>query len=176
MTKQERRSLLPAIAQGQAQGVAHRLALLIRRSPTAVDEVPTPPDSATARRAEEAAADQPAALLGHAYRTWAFGRALATFDRAIRLDDELFYVAALLHDVGLVKAVTGEDFTLRSAAAAVPVLAADRPDGIDCVRDAITAHTTPGASVERDGPRRSMSKPAQCAIWEGFASITSGPM
>ncbi len=152
LTPAERWRLVPAILRGQAQAVASRIALTIGRRSKGPVEVPTPPDSAMARRAEEAAADQPAGLLGHAYRTWAYGRALAAHDRESGLDDELFYVAALLHDVGLVEAVSGEDFTLRSAACAVPVVEPDRPDGVLRARDAIAAHTTPGANVEGDGP------------------------
>lgn len=104
------------------------------------------------REAEQAAADQPSALVGHAYRTWVFGRALASVDGETGLDEELFYVAALLHDTGLVAAVTGEDFTLRSAAAAASVVGPHRelPD-VERIRDAIAAHTTPGVTVADDG-------------------------
>src|SRR4051812_39411545 len=76
------------------------------------------PDSQLARLAQEAALDQPAAVTGHGLRTFAFGSALASHDRA-KLDPELFYAGALLHDAGLARAVTGEDFTLRSAALAL---------------------------------------------------------
>ena len=158
LTSAERRRLVVPILRGQAQGIAGRLALLTGRRTRPTLDLPTPPDSAMAREAEQAAADQPATLLGHAYRTWAFGAALATVDAAERggpqPDAELFYVAALVHDVGLVEAVTGEDFTLRSGAAASPIVAAHRgPDSpdIDLVRDAISAHTTPGANLEHDG-------------------------
>ncbi len=78
------------------------------------------------------------------------GQARAILGRG--LDPELFYVASLLHDVGLVEAVTGEDFTLRSGAAAAPIIEANRsPDAARLVCDAITAHTTPGVSVDIDG-------------------------
>ncbi len=115
-------------------------------------EVPAPPDSALAVEAEEAAAEQPPALLGHAHRTWAYGRALAALD-GIGVDEELFWIACLLHDVGLIAAVTGQDFTLRSADSAAEVALGHRaPGDIETLRDAITAHTTPGATVEKDGP------------------------
>ncbi len=153
LTSADRRSLIGPILRGQAQAIAGRLALLAGRRRRAAIELPAPPDSAMAREAEEAAADQPAALLGHAYRTWAFGAALAAVDGAGGLDGELFYVASLLHDVGLTEAVSGEDFTLRSAAAARPIVAAHRDAAeVDLVRDAISAHATPGATVAADGP------------------------
>lgn len=153
LTSAERRRLVAPILCGQAQGVLGRLALLTGRRRRMPIEPPSPPDSAMAREAEAAAADQPAPLLGHAHRTWAFGAALSALDGVADLDAELFYVAALLHDAGLVEAVTGQDFTLRSARAAAPIVAAHRADGsVDLVRDAIAAHTTPGATVATDGP------------------------
>lgn len=152
LTRRERWRLVGPILRGQAQGVAGRLALLAGRRATSPTNVPAPPDSALARAAVDAAADQPSVVLGHSYRTWAFGRALATIDGERGLDDELFYVTALLHDAGLVEAVTGEDFTLRGAAAAASVVAEHRPDDVDRVRDAISAHVTPGATVAEDGP------------------------
>ena len=116
-------------------------------------ELPPVPDSALAREAEEAAAEQPAPLVGHSYRTWAFGRALAAHDDEAALDDELFYVASLLHDAGLVGSVTGEDFTLRSASVAAPLVDSHRGhDAAERVSDTISAHCTPGATVAVDGP------------------------
>lgn len=152
LTSRERWRLVGPILRGQADGVAGRLMMLAGRRSTTPMELPTPPDSSMARAAVEAAADQPAPVLGHAYRTWAFGRALATVDDATGLDDELFYVAALLHDAGLVEAVTGEDFTLRSAAATASVVEGHRPADVERIRDAVAAHATPGVTVDDDGP------------------------
>jgi hypothetical protein len=156
LTRAEKRSLLGIIARTQGQNIAGRLRLATGRVPdriAGVDEaLLAPPDSALAREAEEACREQPAALIGHGYRTWAYGRALATIDR-IPIDDELFYVAGLLHDAGLLDAVTGEDFTLRSGHRAARCMeASDHADeAIDLVRDAISAHATPGATLEQDG-------------------------
>lgn len=152
LTSAEKRALVRPILRGLAQSTAGRLALLAGRRSTADLDVPAPPDSALAREAEEAAADQPGPLLGHAYRTWIFGRSLAAIDGET-IDDELFYVAALLHDTGLVSTVAGEDFTRRSIADAAPLVDAHRgPDDARCVGDAISAHCTPGASIDIDGP------------------------
>lgn len=151
LTSTERRQLVRPILRGQAAALAGRLALLAGQRPDGIQEIEAPPDSAMARAAERAADDQPDEVRGHAERTWLFGTALANVD-GVELDRELFYIASLLHDVGLVEAVTGEDFTLRSAAAVPPVMSDHRNDrDITHVQDAITAHTTPGASIETDG-------------------------
>jgi hypothetical protein len=58
--------------------------------------------------AEAAAADQSPALAAHGYRTWMIGDALARHD-GVAIDRELFYVASLLHDSGMMRQVVGED-------------------------------------------------------------------
>jgi hypothetical protein len=157
LTRRERRSLLGVIARTQGQNLAGRFRLATGRVPQQLqgidDALLAPPDSALAREAEEACGEQPAALIGHGYRTWAFGRALAAIDRS-PIDGELFYVAGLLHDAGLVETVTGEDFTLRSGYRAARCMeATGHPqDAIDLVRDGISAHATPGATIDKDGP------------------------
>ena len=75
------------------------------------------PDSRLIRLAEEAALDQGSVLLAHGYRSALFGRALAHID-GIPADPELLHICGLLHDVGIIQAITGEDFTQRSAAVA----------------------------------------------------------
>ncbi|MEM7142693.1 MAG: hypothetical protein AAF548_16845 [Actinomycetota bacterium] len=153
LTGAEKRRLLRAVFRGQGEAVAGRLALLFRRRATAPMAMPMPPDSALARDAEDAAALQSPSVRHHAYRTWAFGRALATVDGE-SVDEELFYVSALLHDAGIEDPVPSEDFTIRSGAAAAAVVERHRSEGHDdvaCVRNAISAHVTPGASLEIDG-------------------------
>lgn len=151
ITAQERRRLIGAILRSQAEATLGRLQLALGRRPDTT-AIPTPPDSALARDAEEAARQQSAGLLGHSQRTWAFGRALAQFDRAAGLDEELFYTSCLLHDVGLMAPVAGEDFTIRSAATATSIAAPHcSSEEILTIQDAIVAHVNPGASVETDG-------------------------
>ena len=149
----ERRVLVRAILRthaAHARGLV-RLALGSRaRGSTAL---PDAPDSALARAAEAACADALSpALAAHSWRTWLYGRLLADLDEQ-RLDPELFYVAALLHDAGLAPAVPGEDFTLRSAARARAVMEAEGVGAADvhAVRDAISVHILPGASSAVDG-------------------------
>ena len=62
------------------------------------------PDSPVARRARELIdASEPAFLVNHSIRSYAWAVALAPVDRRA-FDPEVLYVAALLHDIGLVPA------------------------------------------------------------------------
>jgi len=64
----------------------------------------TVPDSAIARRASERMADVAAPfLVNHSIRCYAWAVELAEHDR-LKFDPEILYVAAMLHDVGLVPA------------------------------------------------------------------------
>jgi hypothetical protein len=146
----QRRRVRRAIARGYLD-IAVGLASRPLRRPVPV-AVPTAPDSKLAREAESAARDQGAALAGHGYRTWILGHALARQDRQV-LDPELFYVAALLHDAGIVRVVSGEDFTIRSARVVSEVVARVRPDDSSLatsLADSVVAHATPGLSADID--------------------------
>src|SRR4051812_43135876 len=60
------------------------------------------PDSAFARQARERVADEePAFLLNHSVRSYAWAVELARRD-ALAFEPEILYVSALLHDIGLV--------------------------------------------------------------------------
>jgi len=114
-------------------------------------DLPVAPASALARRAEEAAAEQGAALAGHGYRTWLCGSALAIADGASP-DPELLYVTSLLHDAGMMREVVGQDFTVRSAEILQQTC---RSAGVDeavarTVADAAVAHASPGLTAEDD--------------------------
>jgi hypothetical protein len=156
LTRRERGRLLAAIALGQWENVLGRAKLALGRLPAAAARVDigtfTVPDSPFAREAEQACAELPAALVGHSYRTWLFGRALAAVDGS-RLDVELFYCGSLLHDHGIAQPTRGRDFTLASADR---TLACARRAGVsdgraEALADAICVHTTPGVAVDRDG-------------------------
>lgn len=154
LTPQERRRLVPAILRTHADLVQTQVALMLRRRPSTLSEdLPEPPDSALARAAEAACVESlPTSVAAHSFRTWWYGLLLAQRD-GLRPDPELAYVAALLHDVGLAAAVPGEDFTLRSAERARQVLHEHGVSAADvlAVRDAISVHTLPGVTPERDG-------------------------
>jgi hypothetical protein len=156
LTQRERARLLAAIALGQWENALGRAKLALGSLPEGAAEVDLDtfavPDSRFAREAEQACAELPSALVGHSYRTWLFGRALAAVDRS-ELDVELFYCGSLLHDHGIVQPTAGRDFTLASAER---TLACATAAGVDERRaeglaDAICVHTTPGVAVERDG-------------------------
>jgi hypothetical protein len=110
------------------------------------------PDSSFAREAEQACGELPAALVGHSYRTWLFGRALAAVDDR-PLDVELFYCGSLLHDHGIAQPTPGRDFTLGSVDRALACAAAAgvSEDRAEALADAICVHTTPGVRIDHDG-------------------------
>lgn len=156
LTRKQRARLLGEVVRGQSAYLGTRLRLAAGRVPAAarslsVDDV-TPPDSRLAREAEEACREQSRGVIGHSYRSWVFGTALAGLDGEV-LDREQFYVASLLHDHGLMQAVAGEDFTIRSAARAAQCgqVCGTAPEAIAAIGDAIAVHTLPGAQLERDG-------------------------
>jgi len=156
LTAAERRRMIGAIARGQAVNVAGRVKLTLGKLPVGASSIDVrdfePPDSRLAHEAEAACAEQPDLIAAHSYRTWMWGMALAALDRE-SLDRELFYCAALVHDWGATIPVPGQDFTIRGAERA---LACAQAAGIedaraDLIADGICCHTTPGATVERDG-------------------------
>ena len=152
LTSAERRRLLVEIARGQAANIAGQLKLRLGRAPRGADEMPDPPDSPFARDVQEACDEQPAPIVAHSYRTWAFGWALAALDgHKDELDHEAWWCAALLHDAGIANVVPGEDFTLRSAAAAMDCAERHGRDDRELIGDAVTVHATPGITVARDG-------------------------
>jgi hypothetical protein len=156
LSSRERARLLAAIALGQWENVLGRARLALGRLPAgaAAIDVKTfePPDSALAREAELACAEQPQGIVGHSYRTWLFGHALALLDGA-ELDPELFYSAALVHDHGIAQPTPQRDFTLASAermlACASAAGVAD--ERAELLADAICVHITPGITPARDG-------------------------
>jgi hypothetical protein len=156
LSPRERNRLLAAIALGQWENALGRAKLALGRIPSAAASVDLDtfavPDSTFAREAEEACAELPDALVGHSYRTWLFGRALAVLD-GTELDVELFYCGSLLHDHGIAHPTAGRDFTLASAERTLACAsgAGVDEDRADVLADAICVHTTPGVSVERDG-------------------------
>ena len=156
LTRRERARLLGEVVRGQSAYLATRVRLATGKMPAGAAALEladfTPPDSRFAREAEEACGEQTAGVIGHSYRSWVFGRALAAMDQE-GVDPELFYVASLLHDYGLMHAVVGEDFTIRSAARAERCAkACGLPDPqAAAVGDAISVHALPGAQLERDG-------------------------
>lgn len=106
-----------------------------------------PPDSRTAREAEEHCRELSSeSLFNHCLRTYVWGALLGRRDR-LRWDDELLYVTSLLHDLGLTPAHDGREpgihcFAVEGAHAADAFLAdAGWEEGRrDRVAEAIVLH------------------------------------
>jgi hypothetical protein len=116
------------------------------------------PDSALARDAHELAREHsPAFLLAHVDRTFVFG-SLATQAAALEVDEEVAYVAAILHDLGLTARYGGERrFEVDGAEAARSWAAANgmSTDEADQVWHAVALHTSAGIADTRS---------AECAL------------
>ncbi|MEU9808804.1 HD domain-containing protein [Mycobacterium sp. NPDC050853] len=106
------------------------------------------PDSALAFAAEQEARDSVTPhVLEHSYRTYFFGKALAALD-GVEVDDELVYVASLLHDLQLEHPTPGRCFAVVGGERAARFVR-DQGVGEDraqAVGAAIAAHITLGAS------------------------------
>jgi hypothetical protein len=109
--------------------------------------LPSPPDTALAREAEERVRElSKPPLYGHCLRTWAFAALFARRDR-VDHDEELLYLACVLHDLGLTEAHDGRDssaacFAVEGARAAHTLLCEHQaPEGrARTVAEAISLH------------------------------------
>ena len=134
----------------------------------------TPPDTRMAKDAEELARDTHTQdLLSHAYRSYYFGAMIAAY-RKLKYDSELYFTAAILHDIGLTEsriaplkqccfAVSGgpqaRDFLLNKDHPAVKA---------QIVGDAISAHLNFHLPVHKYGAVASLvAKGAVCDLF-GF--------
>ncbi|MDX6209031.1 MAG: hypothetical protein QOF82_748 [Frankiales bacterium] len=153
LTRAETRSLLPRLAKVHAVNVVGRLAMLahvnsgrrVLLTPAAL----TPPSSVLTRAAEEQAHQRlTPMLLGHSYRTYAFGMAIGTIE-GVDVDTELLFAAAMLHDVGLTGQRQSSDFTLASARAARDLAenVGLSSTATEIMRTAITMHHSPGVTL-----------------------------
>jgi hypothetical protein len=119
------------------------------------------PDSAAAREAEEVCGGLPPSVASHSHRCYLWGAILAAQD-GITFDEELLYVAALLHDAGMpVAAAEGHDccFTLDSVLAVRALHAPLEPQARRrAAEDAPRRRRSPCTSTRRSrasgGPRR----------------------
>ncbi|AMW19936.1 phosphohydrolase [[Mycobacterium] chelonae subsp. bovistauri] len=112
------------------------------------------PDSTLALAAEQEARDSVTPhVLEHSYRTYFFGKALAALD-GVAVDDELVYVASLLHDLQLEHPTPGRCFAVAGGERAAQFV---RDQGApearaEAVGAAIAAHITLGASENLADP------------------------
>ena len=108
----------------------------------------TIPDSQIACEVTQLVRDTASPLLfHHSTRVYLFG-ALAGIRKGLKFDEELLYIGAMFHDIGLTKAYrhSTERFEVDSANAAREFMRRHQISeaSIDLVWDAIALHTTPG--------------------------------
>ncbi|CAN5669642.1 phosphohydrolase [soil metagenome] len=146
------RVILREVPDGLVGVVRYRLG---RRGSARTELVELPaPDSALARRAEEfvEAALSPH-VLAHSRRTYFFGKALAAAD-GIQADDELSYLAALMHDLNLEHPTPERCFAVTGGERAQKLLiewGAD-PMTAEAVAAATCGHATPGSDHDLADP------------------------
>jgi hypothetical protein len=90
-------------------------------------------------------------LFNHVARTFAFGEAAGDAQK-LKYDRELFYIAAILHDLGLSSLARGAGrFEIEGADAAKEFLSREGMNDrdIDVVWDAIALHTTAGVPLRK---------------------------
>lgn len=153
-----------------AVGVRSQAALLARRLGRPVDPVARLdprdvriPDSAAAKEAEEVCGGLPPSVANHSRRCYLWGAILAAQD-GIAFDEEIFYVAALMHDAGMpVAAAEGHDccFTLDSVLAVRALHAPLEPQARrHAVEEAIALHLNPEVARERGAEAHLMNAAA----------------
>ncbi|WP_345499794.1 HD domain-containing protein [Nocardia callitridis] len=150
LTSSQRRSLTLELVSAVPRLVAGRVRVALgRRGDGRVDFTDLRlPDSALAKAAEaEARECLTPHVLAHSYRTYFFGRALSEL-HDVPYDDELMYVASLLHDLKLEHPTPGRCFAVTGAERAVDLAAANgaTPEQTRIVGAAIAAHLTLGVS------------------------------
>src|SRR5690606_26271136 len=105
------------------------------------------PDTPICQAALELARDHsPPFLFNHVMRSFAFGRAAGAL-QAAQYDEEMYFLGAVLHDLGLVERFIGGDrFEIDGADAAADFLSRQRyaDKKIAVIWDAIALHTTLG--------------------------------
>jgi hypothetical protein len=124
-----------------------------------------PPDSAACRRADAVMIEaSPPWLIQHCYRCYAFGRVLAVRD-GLKFDDELFYSASLLHDLGVTARFlppAGRCFALYGADVAERTLRdAGMPEKrAAAVAEAIALHLNLSVDLRPHGPEAHLLRAA----------------
>lgn len=117
LTGAQKRALWGRLAVTVADYSVDRVRLAVRRRGSGrldLDDLKVP-DSRLARDAEAEARELLSpAFLHHSYRTYLFGRALAEAE-GTAVDDEMAYVASLLHETGLEQPTPGRCFAVVGA-------------------------------------------------------------
>ncbi|MFG1790995.1 phosphohydrolase [Nocardia sp. NPDC049149] len=138
-------SMTPGVLSGDL------LSVLGVQGPAQLDEMEMKiPDTALAKAADQHAREELSPwVLEHSYRVYYFGKALAKADN-VHIDDELFFITSMLHDMEFEHPVPGRCFAVRGAEDAERFLTdqgASRGKVV-LVRNGISGHITFG--VEND--------------------------
>ncbi|HEX4358753.1 MAG TPA: hypothetical protein VH141_14575 [Pseudonocardia sp.] len=156
LTAEQRRALLKPLARTVVGYVAGRVRLAVGlRGHGRLDiDALRWPDSTLAKEAEAQAREVLSVdLLAHSYRTYLFGLVLAQLD-GVRVDEEVCYVASLLHDLQLGDPTPGRCFAVAGGERAER-FALDQgtePTRAASIGAAIAAHITAGASDDLADP------------------------
>lgn len=156
LSARQRRQLLAPLARVVVAHLAGRTRVALgRRGSGGVDlDALRWPDSRLARDAEAQAREELSAhVVEHCYRTYLFGRALAAID-GVRVDEELVYVASLLHDLQLEHPTPGRCFAVVGAerAEAFARERGESPARAGAIAAAIAGHITVGAADDLSDP------------------------
>lgn len=161
MSEGERWAMLARAVARQLQVLPSQLleASGIQRSRLSFDvDQFLPPDSELARHAESLCSRvSTPALYNHCLRTYVWGRVLAQLD-GIRFDDELFYVASVLHDLGLTPHPSAQRHDIHCFAVAGAYAAREymsslglSPERSDALAEAICLHLNVSVPLDQ-GP------------------------
>ncbi|QIS16635.1 phosphohydrolase [Nocardia arthritidis] len=146
----QRRQQLGLFLAAAPQLIAGRVKLAMGRRGNGRCDLGDVPDSKLAKAAEiEARECLTPHVLEHSYRTYFFGRALYEFVGA-PYDDELAYVASLLHDLKLEHPTPGRCFAVTGAERAVDFVKAHgaTPEQAATIGAGIAAHLTVGVAQQ----------------------------
>lgn len=145
--------LVPALQQSASFLVGRlRLVLGLRSSdqPGFDASTLTIPDSKLAKEAEAAAVDSlTPAMVGHSYRTFVYGLALADVDQ-IAVDPEQLFTAAMMHDITLEAPSPEACFTVRGGehTRQLAETAGADAETARALAEAVIHHITPGIGLE----------------------------
>jgi hypothetical protein len=154
---------------------------LDRESLAGVELPNRPPDSKAAREAEEHCRELSSeSLFNHCLRTYVWGALLGRLD-CLEWDDELFYIACLLHDLGITPAHDGREsgihcFAVEGARAADAFLGGHgwEPPRRDRVAEAICLHNNPQVALSDGIEAHLLSRGAGYdVVGRGFRAIPS---
>ena len=168
LSRREYRHLIGVILRDVPKALAALMRYRLGKRGTArTDLAQQPaPDSTLARRAEEFVGEALSPhVLAHSYRTYFLGKALAAQD-GVAVDDELSYLAALLHDLHLEHPTPGRCFAVTGGERAARLLVEWGADAAtaESVGAAACGHATPGAD-------QNLSEPAGFVLAGSLADV-----